>query len=181
MTRKSLLALLTLLGLALQLESLAAGGRAMSLTIKTKAFLEGEMIPMKYTCDGDDVSPGLTWTGAPEATQSLTLIADDPDAPVGTWTHWIIWNIPPETAALFDGVPKENTLKDGARQGYNDFKRIGYGGPCPPPGKPHRYFFRLYAMDSKLDVKAGVSRNELERAMKGHVLAQAELMGKYGR
>jgi Raf kinase inhibitor-like YbhB/YbcL family protein len=181
MTRKSLLALLTLLGLALQLESLAAGGRAMSLTIKTKAFLEGEMIPTKYTCDGDDVSPGLTWTGAPEATQSLTLIADDPDAPVGTWTHWIIWNIPPETAALFDGVPKENTLKDGARQGYNDFKRIGYGGPCPPPGKPHRYFFRLYAMDSKLDAKAGVSRNELERAMKGHVLAQAELMGKYGR
>ena len=142
MTRESPLALLTLLGLALQLESLAAGGRAMSFTMKTRAFLEGEMIPTKYTCDGVDVSPGLTWTGAPAGTQSLTLIADDPDAPVGTWTHWIIWNIPPDTAALFDGVPKENTLKDGARQGYNDFKRIGYGGPCPPPGKPHRYFFQ---------------------------------------
>ena len=152
----------------------------MSFIVKTTAFPEREIIPKKYTCDGSDVSPALTWTGAPEGTQSLALIADDPDAPVGTWTHWIAWNIPPE-AALPEGVPKNETLNDGTRQGRNDFKRIGYGGPCPPPGKPHRYFFRLYAMDSKLDLKAGAGRNELERAMKGHVLAQAELMGKYGR
>ena len=152
----------------------------MSFIIKTTAFLEGETIPTKYTCNGVDVSPGLSWTGVPEGTKSLSLIADDPDAPVGTWTHWIIWNIPPETV-LSEGVPKNEILEDGTRQGYNDFKRIGYGGPCPPPGKPHRYFFRLYALDIKLEVKAGVGRNELERAVKGHVLAQAELMGKYGR
>jgi Raf kinase inhibitor-like YbhB/YbcL family protein len=181
MTIESLLALLTLLGLVAQPRSLAAGVHPMSFIIKTAAFLEGETIPTKYTCDGADVSPGLNWTGTPKGTQSLSLIADDPDAPVGTWTHWIIWNIPPEAVALSEGVPKNDILKDGTRQGYNDFKRIGYGGPCPPPGKPHRYFFRLYAMDSNLDVKAGVGRKELERAMKGHVLAQAELMGKYGR
>jgi Raf kinase inhibitor-like YbhB/YbcL family protein len=156
------------------------GGRAMSFSVKTTAFQEGGTLPRKYTCDGSDLSPALTWTGAPAGTESLALIADDPDAPVGTWTHWIAWNIPPE-AALPEGVAKVESLSDGTRQGRNDFKRIGYGGPCPPPGKPHRYFFRLYALDAKLDVKPGASRKELEHAMKGHVLAQAELMGMYGR
>lgn len=152
----------------------------MSFSIKTTTFPEGGTIPKKFTCDGSDISPALTWAEAPAGTQSLALIVDDPDAPVGTWTHWIIWNIPPGST-LPEGVAKTETLSDGARQGRNDFKRIGYGGPCPPAGKPHRYFFRLYALDSKLDLQQGASRNELERAMKGHVLSQAELMGRYGR
>ena len=162
-------------------DSVSDGGRAMSFAVKTTAFSEGGAIPKKYTCDGADLSPELTWADAPERTQSLALIVDDPDAPVSTWTHWIIWNIPPKPATFAEGVPKDQNLPNGARQGKNDFKRIGYGGPCPPPGKPHRYFFKLYALDSKLDVNAGANRNELERAMKGHVLSQAELMGKYGR
>ena len=105
---------------------------------------------------------------------------DDPDAPVGTWTHWILWNIPPG-GALPEGVTKVEKLNEGTLQGRNDFRRIGYGGPCPPPGKPHRYFFKLYAVNTNLDLKAGANRNELERAIKGHVLSQTELMGKYGR
>jgi hypothetical protein len=155
------------------------GGRSMSFVVKTTPFSEGGMIPKTYTCDGADLSPALNWSGAPSGTQSLAVIADDPDAPVGTWTHWIIWNIPPE-AALREGVAKVESLSDGTRQGKNDFKRIGYGGPCPPAGKAHRYFFKLYALDAKLDVKAGADRKELERAMKGHVLSQTELMGRYG-
>ncbi len=143
----------------------------MSFAIKTTAFSGGGTISKQYTCDGADLSPGLTWAGAPAGTQSLALIADDPDAPVGTWTHWIVWNIRPE-AALPEGVSKVESLSDGTRQGSNDFKRIGYGGPCPPPGKAHRYFFKLYALDAKLDVKPGASRNELERAMKGHMLVR---------
>jgi Raf kinase inhibitor-like YbhB/YbcL family protein len=156
-----------------------AGG-AMSFTIKANAFPNGGTIPKKYTCDGPDLSPELSWASAPPRTQSLALIADDPDAPVGTWTHWIIWDIPPGTT-LPEGIAKIETLKDGTRQGKNDFRRIGYGGPCPPPGKPHRYFFKLYALDTKLDVQAGANRNELESALKGHVLSQAELKGRYGR
>ncbi len=153
----------------------------MSFALKTSAFAVGGEIPRKYTCDGADVSPALHWNDAPAGTESFALIADDPDAPVGTWTHWIIWNIPARTTALPEGVPKAGESGDGTRQGGNDFKRVGYGGPCPPPGKPHRYFFKLYALDAKLDVKAGVSRNELERAMNGHNLSQTELMGTYAR
>lgn len=152
----------------------------MSFTLSTKAFTEGGTIPKKYTCDGDDVSPGLAWTSIPSGTQALALIADDPDAPVGRWSHWISWNIPPDRA-LPEGVPKNEELSDGMRQGRNDFKRVGYGGPCPPPGKPHRYFFKLYALDAKLDLKAGSARTDLESAMKGHVLAEAQVMGRYGR
>jgi len=153
----------------------------MSFALKATAFTDGGGIPKKYTCDGADVSPALNWNNAPAGTQSFALIADDPDAPVGTWTHWIIWNIPASATALPESVPKVGDAADGARQGRNDFKRIGYGGPCPPPGKPHRYFFKLYALDARLDVKAGAGRNDLERAMKGHVLSQTELMGTYGR
>ncbi|PSH03247.1 MAG: YbhB/YbcL family Raf kinase inhibitor-like protein [Acidobacteria bacterium] len=153
----------------------------MAFVLKTTTFPEGGNIPKKYTCDGVDLSPALSWSDAPAKTQSFALIADDPDAPAGTWTHWIIWNIPAKTAALPEGVPKVENVGDGSRQGKNDFKRIGYGGPCPPPGKPHRYFFKLYALDANLDVKAGVRRDDLERAIEGHVLSQAELMGKYGR
>lgn len=153
----------------------------MSMAITTTAFSPAGAIPGSYTCDGADASPELSWSGAPAGVQSFALIADDPDAPAGTWTHWLIWNIPLQSAGLPKGVPKDGTLADGARQGRNDFERVGYGGPCPPSGKPHRYFFRVYALDRKLDLKAGANRKELELAMKGHVLAQGELMGKYGR
>lgn len=152
----------------------------MSLAIKSTAFSAGNPIPKNHTCDGADVSPALMWTGAPAGTQSFALIVDDPDAPVGTWTHWIIWNIRPEASELPEGMPQNESLTDGTRQGKNDFKRIGYGGPCPPSGKTHRYFFKLYALRTKLDVQAGATRKELERAMQGQVLAQAEVMGKYG-
>ena len=158
-----------------------SGGSAMSFALKTTAFADGSAIPRKYTCDGADLSPALNWNGAPAGAQSLALIADDPDAPAGTWTHWIIWNIPASATALPEGVPAAEALDNGARQGRNDFRRIGYGGPCPPPGKPHRYFFKLYALDARLDLKAGSSRNQLEPAMKGHVLSEAEMMGTYGR
>ena len=154
----------------------------MSFSIQTSAFTPGGTIPKKYTCDGDDVSPELTWSGQPAGTQAFALIADDPDAPAGTWTHWVAWNIPASTTKLVEGTPKNDTLADGTRQGMNDFKKIGYNGPCPPPGKPHRYFFKLYALGTKLDVKGGASRGEVESAIKkGKVLGQAEVMGRFGR
>jgi Raf kinase inhibitor-like YbhB/YbcL family protein len=157
------------------------GGRAMSFAVKSTAFANGGEISKRYTCEGADLSPALNWVDVPAGTQSLALIADDPDAPVGTWTHWIIWNISAKATVLPEGVPQLETLDNGARQGRNDFKRIGYGGPCPPPGKTHRYFFKLYALDARLDVKAGASRTELELAMKRHVLSLTELMGTYRR
>jgi hypothetical protein len=157
------------------------GGHTMAFTVTTTAFSVGGEIPKKYTCDGADLSPALAWNDVPAGTKTFALIADDPDAPVGTWTHWVIWDIPAKLTGLAENVLKTDTLADGTRQGRNDFRRIGYGGPCPPPGKPHRYFFRLFALDSKLEVAAGARRAELERAMSGHVLAQAEVMGKYGR
>ena len=153
----------------------------MSFTLKATAFPNGGGIPKKYTCDGADLSPALSWDDAPAGTQSLALIVDDPDAPMGTWTHWLIWNIPAKATLLPEDTPKMNLLDNGARQGGNDFKRIGYGGPCPPPGKPHRYFFKLYALDARLEVKAGAVRSELEPALQPHILAQAQWMGTYGR
>jgi Raf kinase inhibitor-like YbhB/YbcL family protein len=153
----------------------------MSFTLKATAFPNGGVIPKKYTCDGADLSPALSWDDAPAGTQSLALIVDDPDAPMGTWTHWLIWNIPAKATLLPEDTPKMNLLDNGARQGGNNFKRIGYGGPCPPPGKPHRYFFKLYALDARLEVKAGAVRSELEPALQPHILAQAQWMGTYGR
>ena len=152
----------------------------MAFTLQSSAFQNGGSIPKKFTCEAADVSPELTWSGAPEKTQSFALIADDPDAPMGTWVHWVIYDLPPNTAKLPEGVPKQEQAASGA-QGKNSSGKIGYGGPCPPPGKPHRYFFKLYALDSKLNLKPGARKPEVEAAMKGHVLAQAELMGKYGR
>jgi hypothetical protein len=157
------------------------GGGAMAFALKSTAFANGGEMARKYSCDGADLSPALSWEEAPAGTQSLALIADDPDAPAGTWTHWTIWNISANATVLPEGLGQAEVLDNGARQGRNDFKRIGYGGPCPPPGKPHRYFFKLYALDRRLEVKAGARRSELELAMKGHVLSQAELMGRYGR
>jgi len=156
-------------------------GGNMSLQISSAGFSAGEMIPKKFTCDGPDVSPKLSWGAAPEKTQSFALIMDDPDAPVGTWVHWVLFDLPADTKELAEGVAKQEQLPNGARQGRNDFGKIGYGGPCPPPGNPHRYFFKLYALDTKLNLKAGASKADVERAMKGHILGQAELMGRYGR
>lgn len=153
----------------------------MALSLSSSDFEIGSTIPKNFTCDGADVSPELSWSDAPRGIQTFALIMDDPDAPSGTWTHWAIYNLAADTNSTPQNVNKIDQLPDGAMQGRNDFRKIGYGGPCPPPGKPHRYFFRLYALDTKLSLKPGASRQEVEQAIKGHVLGQAELMGKYGR
>lgn len=153
----------------------------MSLEISSASFPVGGTIPKKYTCDGQDLSPALTWSGAPENTKAFALIADDPDAPVGTWTHWLVWNIPASTHELPENASKSRAITEAARQGTNDFKKPGYNGPCPPPGKPHRYFFKLFALDGNLDLKSGATRKEVDAALKGHVLARTEVMGRYGR
>ena len=152
----------------------------MSLSITSTAFKQGERIPSKYTCDGSDVSPGLEWSDVPDSTRSFTIIADDPDAPVGTWIHWVLYNVPGETRTLPEAVPPDANLPDGSRQGKNSWGRPGYGGPCPPGGT-HRYFFKLYALDTVLELQSGVSEDDLLKAMKGHILAEAELMGLYSR
>jgi Raf kinase inhibitor-like YbhB/YbcL family protein len=153
----------------------------MSLQLSTTAFSNGSTIPKQYTCDGPDLSPPLAWSGTPAGTQSFALIADDPDAPVGTWVHWVLYNAPGAAHELAEGLKKQDQLPDGTLQGRNDFRKIGYGGPCPPPGKPHRYFFKLYALDTKLNLKPGATKTEVESAMKGHVLGQAEYVGRFGR
>jgi Raf kinase inhibitor-like YbhB/YbcL family protein len=153
----------------------------MAFAITSSSFSNSGDIPKKFTCDGADVSPELSWTDPPQATQSFVLIADDPDAPSGTWTHWVLFGLPSTTNSLPESVSKIDELPGGERQGRNDFHKIGYSGPCPPPGKPHRYFYRLYALDRNLDLKPGASREEVERAMEGRILGQAEWMGKYQR
>lgn len=157
-----------------------SGGTAMEIKITSPAFEEGGLIPRKYTCDGDDVSPPLAWTGVPSNAATIALISDDPDAPMGTWVHWVLFNLPATESSLPEAVPPEKELKSGARQGRNDFRRIGYGGPCPPGGT-HRYFFKIYALDTALNLPAGATKAELLKAMEGHILAQGQLMGKYRR
>ncbi len=153
----------------------------MDFTLKSTAFSYGGEIPWKHTCDGHDLSPALSWNDPPAKSQSFSLIADDPDAPVGTWVHWVLYDLPSSLRELPESFAKTADLPDGSRQGRNDFGKIGYGGPCPPRGPAHRYFFKLYALDTKLNLKAGATKAEVEKAMKGHVLSQAELMGKYKR
>lgn len=153
----------------------------MALTLTSSAFVEGASIPSKHTCDGADSSPPLAWSGAPTPTRNFALIADDPDAPAGTWVHWVIFDLSGVMHALPEGVAKAESVLAGARQGRNDFKRIGYGGPCPPPGKPHHYRFTLHALDGPLGLEAGATKAQVERAMEGHVLARARLTGTYGR
>ena len=150
------------------------------MEIKSSAFSSGEMIPAKYTCDGADFSPPLEWTAGPAGTKSFALICDDPDAPMGTWVHWVVYDIPPTATMLAEGVAREKELPGGGTQGVNDFRRIGYGGPCPPGGT-HRYFFKLYALDVVLGLKPGITKDQLLKAMKGHILAEAQLMGTYKR
>jgi Raf kinase inhibitor-like YbhB/YbcL family protein len=160
--------------------SQAKGGQEMGIKIESSAFKEGGMIPVKYTCDGEDVSPPLKWGDLPTGTKSIALISDDPDAPVGTWVHWVLYNLPPDVRALSENIPPNKTLENGAVHGNNDFKRVGYGGPCPPGGT-HRYFFKIYAVDKKIDLAPGASKAQLLKAMEGHILDNGELMGKYKR
>lgn len=150
------------------------------MQITSSAFQEGELIPAKYTCDGENISPPLAWRDAPKNTKTFALIVHDPDAPVGDWVHWVVYHIPGAVAELSERASATESLPNGAMQGRNDFKKIGYGGPCPPSGT-HRYYFRLYALDATLPLHAGATRQDLERAMRGHIVAEAALMGKYRR
>ena len=152
----------------------------MEFKLTSSAFEEGGMIPKKYTCDAEDVSLPLTWGTVPEGTKSLILICDDPDAPVRTWVHWVLYDIPSDVKELPESVPDDDTLENGAKQGTNDFGNLGYGGPCPPSGT-HRYFFKLYALDSMLELEPGKTKAEVLDAMEGHLLAETQLIGKYSK
>jgi Raf kinase inhibitor-like YbhB/YbcL family protein len=156
------------------------GDNKMTIKITSPAFAQGEMIPSKYTADGQNVSPPLKWEGVSGGTLSIALICDDPDAPMGTWVHWVMWNIPPDKKELPENVPPDQKLPDGSIQGITDFKRAGYGGPAPPSGT-HRYYFKLYGLDTKLDLPTSSTKAQLLKAMEGHILSQGELMGKYKR
>jgi Raf kinase inhibitor-like YbhB/YbcL family protein len=155
-------------------------GYAVELDIRSSAFGEGELIPEKYTCDGEDVSPPLSWTRPPKETKSIVLICDDPDAPMGTWVHWVLFGLSPDTLELAEGISHEREVLGGAKHGLNDFRKYGYGGPCPPGGT-HRYFFKLYAVDTHINLNAGATKNEVLNAIKGHILAEGKLMGRYSR
>jgi len=152
----------------------------MSMTLSSPAFDAGQAIPLTYSCRGRDISPALEWSDPPAGTQSFALIMDDPDAPVGTWDHWVLYNIPASTRRLAEAIPPEASLSDGSLHGKNSWGRLGYGGPCPPSGT-HRYFFRLYALDTTLPLASGASKKQVLEAMKGHILGQAELMGTFSK
>ena len=149
--------------------------------LTSEAFEHGSTIPVTYTCDDENFSPPLSWSDVPEGTESFALICEDPDAPSGTWSHWVLYNIPGDRKNLPANLMPGPELHWGAKHGVNDFDKMEYGGPCPPPGKPHRYFFYLYALDAPLDLEPGATREEVRDAMTGHMLGQAELMGRYSR
>jgi hypothetical protein len=159
-------------------EIVTASGAA--LTLSSESLRDGS-VPKEFTCDGEDKSPALTWTAPPSRARTLALIVTDPDAPSGTFTHWVVYNLPANIIGLPVGVPKQGQLAHGGRQGKSDFGQVGYGGPCPPAGQAHRYVFTLYALDTMLDVDAGAPRDHVEAAMKGHVLGQGELVARYQR
>jgi Raf kinase inhibitor-like YbhB/YbcL family protein len=150
------------------------------LELTSASFAAGQ-IPAKFTCDGSDTSPKLGWGAPPATTQSFALIVFDPDAPSGEFVHWVAYNLPAEKRELAEGLPKQEQLPDGTRQGMNDFDKTGYGGPCPPGKLPHRYVFVLYALDTKLSLPRGATREQVEKALKGHILARGELIGRYQR
>ncbi len=152
----------------------------MPFAISSPAFEDQATIPKKHTADGEDLSPKLEWTGVPDGTRSFAIIMDDPDAPPGTWVHWVLYDLPASASELPENVPNENKLPNGASQGRNDFRKIGYGGPCPPRGT-HKYYFKLYALDTELGLNPGATKQQLLDAMKGHILAEAQLMGRYRR
>jgi Raf kinase inhibitor-like YbhB/YbcL family protein len=172
--------LVCLLG-ALSCSSRPPEGAPMSLQLTSADFPAGGTIPKQFTCDGNDFSPALEWKDPPANTKSFALIADDPDAPVGTWVHWVIYDLPANARSLPQKFPKNEQSADGSKQGINDFRNVGYGGPCPPPGSAHRYFFKLYALDTKLNLKPRATKKEVERAMEGHILARGEYIGRYSR
>jgi Raf kinase inhibitor-like YbhB/YbcL family protein len=157
------------------------GAAASGFQIESAAFTQGATIPTRYTCSGENISPPLTWTDPPAGTRSLALIVEDPDAPAGTWTHWVVYNLPAKTRSMDPNLPKGNTLPNGGLQGITSFGSAGYGGPCPPPGPAHRYFFRLYSLDTVLNLKPAATKKDVLQAMKGHILAQAEVMGLFKR
>ncbi len=150
------------------------------MQVTSTAFREGETIPKQYTADGKNVSPPLQWSGVPDGTVSLALICDDPDAPRGTWVHWVLFNLPPDLTSLAEALPG-NVHPGGIGQGSNDFGKTGYGGPSPPPGKPHRYYVKVYALGKLLELPAGATKQQVVEAMEGHILASGQLMGRYGR
>jgi Raf kinase inhibitor-like YbhB/YbcL family protein len=152
----------------------------MTFQMTSAAFAQGGVIPRQYTCDAQDISPPLQWAEPPTGTRSFALIGDDPDAPAGTWVHWVLYNLPAGARSLPEALPATAELPDGSRHGQNSWRRLDYGGPCPPSGT-HRYFFRLYALDTVLDIKSGANKQQLLKAMEGHILGQAELMGVYSR
>lgn len=154
---------------------------AMTLSISSAAFKDGSRIPARFTGDGADISPPLVWGEPPQQTQSFALIVDDPNAPGGVFTHWVLFDLPPDTRQLDEGIPSQQQLRSGAQQGRNDFGKIGYGGPFPPHGPAHHYRFTLYALDASLGLKSGASKSQVLAAMKGHILAQGLLIGTYQR
>jgi Raf kinase inhibitor-like YbhB/YbcL family protein len=157
------------------------GDTAMAFSLQSNAFPNGGDIPKQYTCEGQDISPALSWDDPPAGAQSFVLIADDPDAPAGTWVHWVAYDIPASRRSLPQGVGKADEIAGGGRQGLNDFRKLGYGGPCPPPGKPHRYYFRLFALNAALNLTPRATRKEVEKAMQPLVLGHAEYVGRYRR
>jgi Raf kinase inhibitor-like YbhB/YbcL family protein len=156
------------------------GEKRAEIKVTSKAFQESGMIPKEYTCDGANVSPPLAWDSAPDKTKSFALIADDPDAPGKTWAHWVVFNLASNIRELPANVPAQDAIVGGGKQGTSDFRKVGYGGPCPPSGA-HRYYFKLYALDTELALDSSATKDQLLKAMEGHVLAQGQLMGKYQR
>ena len=149
-----------------------------TIQVMSSAFKEGEAIPRQYTCQGEDISPALSWETGPEGTKSIAVIVDDPDAPGGTFVHWVLYDLPGSTRELPEGLPRDKTLPNGAKHGMNSLKKLGYSGPCPPSGT-HRYFFKVYALDAQTNLPPGKSKADLLQAMKGHILAQGQIMGTY--
>jgi Raf kinase inhibitor-like YbhB/YbcL family protein len=166
------LAVYTLIAMAPQ------SSTASAFELNSQAFKAQGPIPSKHTCQGKDISPILSWTGAPQGTKSFALICDDPDAPMGTWVHWVYYDIPPSTTSLPEGISSDAKPSPGGTHGVNDFGKLGYGGPCPPSGT-HRYFFKLYALDKVLSLGPKMSKADLLKAMEGHILGKTELMGTY--
>jgi Raf kinase inhibitor-like YbhB/YbcL family protein len=157
----------------------ATTGAAAPFMLSSTAFAMGAEIPQQYSCKGEDMSPPLAWSGAPASTVTFAIIMDDPDAPGGDWVHWVVWNLPKSERSLPQAVARQDHMSDGGLQGKSSFRKTGYSGPCPPRGAPHRYYFRLYALDADLNLPAGANRTQLDAAMKGHVLAETGYMGTF--